>query len=99
MAIRLPSIMHASQILWCRSLFANKADLTHGGVPKGFVAVYIGNCSEKKRYMVPISFLSRPSFQELLSKAEEEFGFNHPMDGLTIPCGEEIFIDLSLHFA
>ncbi|CAB4290011.1 unnamed protein product [Prunus armeniaca] len=45
--------------------------------------------------MVPISFLSQPSFQELLSKAEEEFGFDHPMGGLTIQCREEIFINLT----
>ncbi|BBH09289.1 SAUR-like auxin-responsive protein family, partial [Prunus dulcis] len=51
------------------SLFANRAASTSAiGVPKGFLAVYVGE-SEKKRYMVPISFLSQPSFQELLSKA------------------------------
>ncbi|TQE02569.1 hypothetical protein C1H46_011803 [Malus baccata] len=48
-----------------------------------------------KRRDIPISFLSRPSFQDLLSKAEEEFGYDHPMGGLTIPCREEIFIDLA----
>ncbi|XP_021818586.1 auxin-responsive protein SAUR21-like [Prunus avium] len=95
MAIRLPSIMHAKQILRRGSLFANRSASTSAvGVPKGFLAVYVGE-SEKKRYMVPISFLSKPSFQELLSKAEEEFGFDHPMGGLTIPCREEIFINLT----
>ncbi|KAK8317303.1 hypothetical protein V6Z11_A13G099400 [Gossypium hirsutum] len=36
---------------------------------------------------------------KLLSIAEEEFGFNHSMGGLTIPCIEEVFVDLtsSLH--
>ncbi|GAY61978.1 hypothetical protein CUMW_214240 [Citrus unshiu] len=33
--------------------------------------------------------------EELLYKAEEEFGFNHPMGGLTIPCAEEMFLDLT----
>ena len=69
-------------------MLANKADSTHGGVPKGFLAVYVGESSEKNRYMVPISFFSRPSFQELLSKVKLEFGFNQPMGGLTIPCRE-----------
>ncbi|CAN1234400.1 Auxin-responsive protein SAUR21 [Linum perenne] len=27
--------------------------------------------------------------------AKEEFGFDHPMGGLTIPCSEEIFISVT----
>lgn len=38
--------------------------------------------------MVSVSFSSHPSFQELLTKAEEEHGFDHPVGGLTIPCGD-----------
>ena len=45
--------------------------------------------------MIPISYLKHPSFQNLLSKAEEEFGFDDPLGGLTIPCREEAFIDLA----
>ncbi|CAN7067856.1 unnamed protein product [Brassica rapa subsp. trilocularis] len=57
--------------------------------PKGFLAVYVGEDRvHKKRYMVPVSYLNQPSFQALLSKSEEEFGFDHPMGGLTIPCPE-----------
>ncbi|CAN6864326.1 unnamed protein product [Brassica oleracea] len=48
-----------------------------------------------KGYVVPVSYLSQPSFQALLSKSEEEFGFNHPMGGLTIPCPEDTFIDVT----
>ncbi|CAN6993170.1 unnamed protein product [Brassica oleracea var. botrytis] len=48
-----------------------------------------------KGYVVPISYLSQPSFQALLSKAEEEFGFDHPMGGLTIPCPEDTFITVT----
>ncbi|CAH8313585.1 unnamed protein product [Eruca vesicaria subsp. sativa] len=65
--------------------------------PKGFLAVYVGE-SQKKRYVVPISYLSQPSFQALLIKSEEEFGFDHPMGGLTIPCPEETFIDVTSRF-
>lgn len=65
------------------------------GVPKGHVAVYVGGYNkEKKRYVVPLSCLNRPAFQDLLSRAEEEFGFSHPMGGLTIPCDEETFINV-----
>uniref|UniRef100_A0A3Q7FEG0 Uncharacterized protein n=1 Tax=Solanum lycopersicum TaxID=4081 RepID=A0A3Q7FEG0_SOLLC len=54
-------------------------------------------CREKQkmRYVIPVSFLSQPLFQELLNQAEEEFGFNHPMGGVTIPCSEDMFIDLT----
>nr|CAN62607.1 hypothetical protein VITISV_016868 [Vitis vinifera] len=51
--------------------------------------------AQKKRFVVPISYLRNPSFQQLLSQAEEEFGFDHPMGGLTIPCTEEAFIDIT----
>ncbi|CAN1785253.1 Auxin-responsive protein SAUR21 [Linum perenne] len=60
-------------------------------VPKGFLAVYVGE-KQKKRFVVPLFYLSQPLFQDLLSMAEEEFGFDHPMGGLTIPCSEETFI-------
>jgi len=64
-----------------------------GGVPKGHLAVYVGDFGEgKKRHVVPLSCLSHPAFQELLTLAEEEYGFTHPTGGLTIPCDEETFI-------
>ena len=84
MAIRLPRILQAKQILRQSSK----------DVSKGYVAVYVGE-SEKKRFVVPISYLNQPAFQELLSQAEEEFGFDHPMGGLTIPCREDKFIDVT----
>ncbi|RXH85428.1 hypothetical protein DVH24_002526 [Malus domestica] len=48
--------------------------------PCGYSPVYVGE-SEKHRFVVPISFLCQPAFQHLLCKAEEEFGFDHPMGG------------------
>ncbi|KAG2703233.1 hypothetical protein I3843_06G121100 [Carya illinoinensis] len=94
MAIRFPSILHAKHILHRSNSFTKHAASTSIDVPKGHFAVYVGE-SEKKRFLVPVSFLNQPSFQELLNKAEEEFGFNHPMGGLTIPCSEDIFVDLT----
>ncbi|GMY05582.1 auxin-responsive protein SAUR21-like [Fagus crenata] len=98
MAIRLLGIMHAKHILQRSNSFRKQVASTSMEVPKGYIAVYVGE-SEKRRFVIPISFLNQPSFQELLSKAEEEFGFDHPMGGLTIPCNEDIFINLtsSLH--
>ncbi|KAI4376091.1 hypothetical protein MLD38_013885 [Melastoma candidum] len=63
-------------------------------IPKGHVAVYVGE-EERKRYLLPISLLNHPCFQDLLDRAEEEYGFNQPKGGLTIPCNEEAFIDLA----
>ncbi|CAN6905899.1 unnamed protein product [Brassica oleracea] len=60
-------------------------------VPKGHFAVYVGEQVEKKRFVVPISYLNHPLFRDFLRCAEEEFGFNNPMSGLTIPCREETF--------
>ncbi|XP_045801845.1 auxin-induced protein X10A-like [Trifolium pratense] len=59
-------------------------------VPKGYLAVYVGE--KMKRFLIPVSFLNEPLFQELLSQSEEEFGYSHPMGGLTIPCNEDVFL-------
>ncbi|XVE93755.1 hypothetical protein REPUB_Repub01dG0221700 [Reevesia pubescens] len=79
-----------------RSVFsASKAASTSGDiVPKGFLAIYVGE-TQKKRFVVPVTFLNQPSFKALLTKAEEKFGFDHPMGGLTIPCREETFINVT----
>ena len=90
-------MVHARQILKLQSLLTRSQSsilVTTAEVPKGHFAVYVGE-AEKKRFVVPISYLNNPSFQKLLSHAEEEFGFNHPMGGVTIPCNEDAFIDLT----
>ncbi|PSS29921.1 Auxin-responsive protein [Actinidia chinensis var. chinensis] len=61
-------------------------------VPQGHFAVYVGE--NRSRYVVPISWLAHPEFQNLLQIAEEEFGFDHEM-GITIPCEEEVFRSLT----
>ncbi|KAA8546056.1 hypothetical protein F0562_020493 [Nyssa sinensis] len=94
MGIRRPRIIHTKKVLGRPSLMANQAASTATDVPKGYFAVYVGE-SEKKRFVIPVSYLNQPSFQDLLNRAEEEYGFDHPMGGLTIPCGEDIFIDLT----
>jgi len=78
MGFRLPGIRRAS-------FAANQAS----SVPKGYLAVYVGE--KMKRFVIPISYLTQPSFQDMLSQAEEEFGYDHPMGGLTIPCSEDVF--------
>lgn len=80
MAIRMPRMIKKSS--------------TYGDIPKGHFAVYVGEI-QKKRFVIPMSFLSEPLFQDLLSQTEEEFGFHHPMGGVTIPCSEDLFINLT----
>ncbi|KAF7841090.1 auxin-induced protein X10A-like [Senna tora] len=88
MGFRLPGIKRAS-----KSMEVPKGASKSMEVPKGYVAVYVGE--KMKRFVIPISYLNQPSFQDLLSQAEEEFGFEHPMGGLTIPCREEVFLDIT----
>ncbi|KEH36239.1 putative small auxin-up RNA [Medicago truncatula] len=102
MAIRkstkLPQTALIKQILKrCSSLGKKQQGyVDHHGlrldVPKGHFVVYVGE--NRSRYIVPIAFLSRPEFQNLLHQAEEEFGFDHDM-GLTIPCNQDVFESLT----
>nr|KYP49572.1 Auxin-induced protein X10A [Cajanus cajan] len=48
-----------------------------------------------KRFVIPISYLNQQSFQDLLNEAKEEFGYDHPMGGLTIPCKELEFLNVT----
>ncbi|XP_031128204.1 auxin-responsive protein SAUR21-like [Ipomoea triloba] len=89
MAIGMGHILRAKQGLRRSSSRTNR----ESDVPKGHFPVYVGE-TEKKRFVIPVSYLKDPSFQELLCQAEEEFGFDHPMGGLTIPCLEDTFIDI-----
>ncbi|KAL0422849.1 UNVERIFIED_CONTAM: Auxin-induced protein X10A [Sesamum latifolium] len=84
MAIHMPRIIHAKRITQQSSK-----------IPKGYVAVYVGD--DKKRFVVPVTYLNHPSFQHLLNQAEEEFGFHHPTGVLTLPCTEDVFVDLTSH--
>jgi len=62
-------------------------------IPKGFLAVYVGD--DMRRFLIPISYLNQPTFQELLSHSEQEFGYSHPKGGLTIPCKEDVFLNVT----
>jgi len=81
MGFRLPSIIK-------RASSSKAVD-----VPKGYLAVYVGE--EMKRFVIPISYLNQPSFQDLLNQVEEQFEYDHPMGGLTIPCREDMFLDIT----
>ncbi|CAJ2679445.1 unnamed protein product [Trifolium pratense] len=80
MGFRLPSIIRS------------KASSSKG-VPKGYLAVYVGE--KMKRFVIPVSYLNQISFKDLLSQSEEQFGFDHPMGGITIPCREDVFLEIT----
>lgn len=91
--IRLQSV-----ILSARK-FQSIRNKNQSDVPKGHLAVYVGE-TQRRRFVVPITYLNHPSFKDLLRRAEEEFGYDYPTGCLTIPCTEAVFLNLTakLHF-
>ncbi|URD94385.1 auxin-induced protein, partial [Musa troglodytarum] len=92
-----PNSTPPSSVLCVLSLLTPTASHAPGkgppvDVPKGHFVVYVGK--NRSRFIVPISYLDHPQFQNLLRQAEEEFGFHHHM-GLTIPCDETVFRSLT----
>ncbi|KAL7002604.1 glutamate N-acetyltransferase [Sarracenia purpurea var. burkii] len=105
MGIRLPAVFHAAkQVLRSKSLHTqsstSSSSSTQGAakadVPKGHFAVYVGE-NRKNRFVVPLGYLKQPLFQDLLRRAEEEYGFDYPTGGLTIPCSEGAFFSVASH--
>ena len=78
MGFRFASLVHAKQLI--QRPFSSSKD-----IPKGCLAVYVGGESKMKRFVIPVTYLNQPSFQDFLSQAEEEFGYDHVMGALTIP--------------
>ena len=97
MGIQLAEMFHTKKvrqfIFSVRQQFSKqKSDMLSVRVRRGHFVVYVGDeDEEKKRFVVPISYLKHPLFQELLRNAAEEFGYDHGMDGLIVPCSEIYF--------
>ena len=69
-----------------RSSYTRLGSSSKFSVPKGQMAVYVGQKEEEiNRVMVPVIYFNHPLFSELLKDVEEEYGFNH-QGGITIPC-------------
>ncbi|KAL6176040.1 hypothetical protein ACLB2K_052676 [Fragaria x ananassa] len=98
MGFRLPRISSPKRSLIRSLSIGNQTASKTLEIPKGYFAVYVGE-SQKKRFVIPISYLNQPSFMDLLSQAEEEYGYDHPMGGITIPCSEDTFLDLTSSFS
>ncbi|KAL9668606.1 hypothetical protein QQ045_006143 [Rhodiola kirilowii] len=91
MGFRFSGVVQAKKIIQ-RSLSGSRRAFS-ADVPKGYFVVYVGE--NQKRYVIPVAHLNQPAFQALLSQAEEEYGFDHPNGGLTIPCSEDEFNQLT----
>ncbi|KAI5402348.1 hypothetical protein KIW84_050094 [Lathyrus oleraceus] len=90
MGFRLPAAIRRA------SFSSSQTSSKASNVPKGYLAVYVGE--QMKRFVIPMSYLNQSSFQSLLSQAEEEFRYDHPMGGLTIPCTEDVFLHITSCF-
>ncbi|PIN04009.1 hypothetical protein CDL12_23455 [Handroanthus impetiginosus] len=67
----------------------------HGGsgrrsIPKGCVAITVGQGAEQQRFIIPVIYVNHPLFTELLKEAEEEYGFDQE-GPINIPCHVEEF--------
>ncbi|CAA0813544.1 SAUR-like auxin-responsive protein family [Striga hermonthica] len=70
-------------------LFTDECDNQEIRVPddvkEGHFAVIAEDNHELRRFVVPLSFLTHPSFVRLLEQAAEEYGFDRG-GALTVPC-------------
>ncbi|KAK7258461.1 hypothetical protein RIF29_24039 [Crotalaria pallida] len=60
-------------------------------IPKGCLAIKVGQGEEQQKIMVPVMYLNHPLFAQLLKEAEEEYGFAQQGNITIIPCQVEEF--------
>ncbi|XP_077234189.1 auxin-induced protein 15A-like [Tasmannia lanceolata] len=72
-------------------LISDSDESSSATTPTGFVAVYVGD--ERRRFVVPMAFLSHPLFKMLLDKAQKEYGFEQ-RKGLVVPCTVSTFQEI-----
>ncbi|XP_020236776.1 auxin-responsive protein SAUR32 [Cajanus cajan] len=59
-------------------------------VPKGCLAILVGQGEEQQRFVIPVMYMNHPLFMQLLKEAEDEYGFDQK-GPITIPCYVEQF--------
>ncbi|CAI9769605.1 unnamed protein product [Fraxinus pennsylvanica] len=59
-------------------------------VPKGCLAVMVGQGEDQQRFVIPVIYLNHPLFMQLLKEAEEEYRFDQK-GTITLPCHVEKF--------
>ncbi|KAL8209015.1 hypothetical protein R6Q57_008427 [Mikania cordata] len=65
--------------------FGSGHEMVPEDVKEGHFAVIAADDDEERRFVVPLAYLDQPSFQRLLERAAEEYGFNHE-GALMVPC-------------
>lgn len=90
--LRARTKRHIGRYLSCRNFSfvaeeqGKKTQYPPKDVPKGSVAVYVGDEQEEQtRFVVPVVYLNHPLFLHLLEEAEHLYGFDNK-GVLTIPC-------------
>ncbi|KAK6918192.1 Small auxin-up RNA [Dillenia turbinata] len=59
-------------------------------IPKGCLAIKVGQGEEQQRFIIPVMYFNHPLFMQLLKGAEEEYGFEQK-GTIIIPCHVEEF--------
>ncbi|KAI8565118.1 hypothetical protein RHMOL_Rhmol03G0235900 [Rhododendron molle] len=68
----------------------HKKEMMVKDIPKGCLAVMVGQGEEQQRIIIPVIYINHPLFMQLLKEAEEEYGFDHK-GPINIPCHVEQF--------
>ncbi|CAN6482576.1 unnamed protein product [Victoria cruziana] len=95
-ACRSNSIRHIVRIRqmlqrWRKQAATRRTRGVPPDVPAGHLAVYVGR--SRRRFVVRASYLNYPAFRMLLSKAEEEYGYDYA-GPIVIPCDELLFEEI-----
>ncbi|XP_048137783.1 auxin-responsive protein SAUR32-like [Rhodamnia argentea] len=59
-------------------------------VPRGCLAISVGQGEEPRRFVIPVAYVNHPRFVDLLREAEDEYGFNQE-GPINIPCHVDEF--------
>ncbi|GLJ44451.1 hypothetical protein SUGI_0932640 [Cryptomeria japonica] len=59
-------------------------------MPKGCLALFVGQGEKQQRCVIPVAYINHPLFQKLLEEAKKENGFEHK-GRIAIPCNVSHF--------
>ncbi|KAI3410536.1 uncharacterized protein J3R85_018735 [Psidium guajava] len=59
-------------------------------VPRGCLAISVGQGEEQRRFVIPVAYVNHPRFVDLLREAEDEYGFDQE-GPINIPCHVDEF--------
>ncbi|EEF35405.1 auxin-induced protein 15A-like [Ricinus communis] len=80
-----------------KQLFKDDDNNSEDRVPKGYVAVMVGDKKESERaklFFIHVDMFKKACLVELLKMAADEFGYEHQGGVLQIPCDAAAFIKM-----